>query len=80
MKIERMLQSHKSQHIHHEVTAFDRWHYQAETDMVALGSEIKNEKKNLIYCLLEAHQKLFKGLFAHVDCGNLGKAEVYSLC
>lgn len=45
MKIERMLQSHKSQHIHHEVTAIDRWHYQAETDMVALGSEIKNEKK-----------------------------------
>lgn len=44
MKIERMLQSHKSQHIHHEVTAIDRWHYQAETDMVALGSEIKNEK------------------------------------
>lgn len=38
------------------------------------------KKKNLIYCLLEAHQKLFKGLFAHVDCGNLGKAEVYSLC
>lgn len=47
MKIERMLQSHKSQHIHHEVTAIDRWHYQAETDMVALGSEIKNEKKKI---------------------------------